>query len=51
VVYGCKGDLHFDLLTKIPEYCAVNVLHVVDCDVSGNTVAIDDVLPKELFDG
>jgi hypothetical protein len=51
VVYGCEGNLRSDLLTKILEHCAIKILCVVDCDLTGNTIATDDILPKELFDG
>jgi hypothetical protein len=50
VTYLCEYDLHSDLLTKILEHCTVEVLCVVDYDVSGDAVMADDVLPKEFSD-
>jgi hypothetical protein len=49
VIYRCKGNLCSDLLTQILEHCIVEVLGVVDCNVLGNAVAIDDILLEELF--
>jgi hypothetical protein len=39
------------LLTEILEHFTIKVLGIADCDVSGDAIAIDGILPKELFDG
>jgi hypothetical protein len=38
-------------MIEIIEHYAVKILGVVDCDVSGDAIATDDVLPEELFNG
>jgi hypothetical protein len=38
------------MLPKILEHFIVKVLCVVDCNVSGDTIAANDILPKEFFD-
>jgi hypothetical protein len=50
VVHRCECDLCSDPLTEILEHCIIEVLHVVDRNVTGNTVATDDILLEELFD-
>jgi hypothetical protein len=50
VVYICECDLRSDPLTEILEHYTVEVLCVVDHNVTGNTVATDDILLEELFD-
>jgi hypothetical protein len=51
IVYGSEGDLHSDFKTEIQEHYAIKILGIVDCDVSGNAVATEDILAEELFDG
>jgi hypothetical protein len=51
VIYGCEGDLYSDLLTEILEHCTIKVLCIVYSDLSGNTIAANDILPEELLDG
>jgi hypothetical protein len=50
VVYGCEGDLCSDLMAKILEQYAVEILGIINCDVLGNTITTDDILLEELFD-
>jgi hypothetical protein len=50
LVYRGEGNLRSDLLTKILEHCTVKILGIVNCDMSGNTIETNDILPKELFD-
>jgi hypothetical protein len=38
-------------MTEIVEHRAVKILGVMDCDVSGNAIAIDNIFSEELFDG
>jgi hypothetical protein len=40
----------FDLLIEILEQCTVKILSVVDRNASWNTIAINDIVPEELFD-
>jgi hypothetical protein len=51
MVYGCKGDLHSNLVIEILEHYTIKILVIVDCDVPMNAIAIDDILPEEFFDG
>jgi hypothetical protein len=51
VVYKLKCDLRSHLLTKVLEHYTIKVLCIVDCDVPRNTIAANDILPEELFDG
>jgi hypothetical protein len=51
VIYGCEGDLHFNLPAKILEHVNVELFGVIDGNVSQGTVAIDDVLSEEFLDG
>jgi hypothetical protein len=50
VIYRCERDLHSNLLAEIFEHCVIEILRIVDCNVSGNVVTIDNVLPEEFFD-
>jgi hypothetical protein len=36
-------------MAEILEHCTVEILGVIDCDVSGDAVAADDILSEELF--
>jgi hypothetical protein len=49
VIHRCESDIRSNLLAEIHEHCIVEVLCIVDCDVSGDAVPADDVLPKEFF--
>jgi hypothetical protein len=40
-------DLHSNLLAKIIEHFTVKVPCIVDCDVSRDTVAVDNILLEE----
>jgi hypothetical protein len=51
MIYRWECHLRSDLLTKILKHCIVKVLCIVDCNVPGNTIAANDILPEELFDG
>jgi hypothetical protein len=44
VVNGCEGNLRSDLMAKILEHVVIKQLGVVDCDVSHDAIAIDDIL-------
>jgi hypothetical protein len=46
MVYGYKGDLHSNLMAKVLEHCIVKIVGVTDCDVSRDTIAVDDIWPK-----
>jgi hypothetical protein len=50
VIYRRERDCHPNLLAKILEHCTIEVLCVVDCNVSGDAVTVDNVLPEEFFD-
>jgi hypothetical protein len=50
VIYRCERDLRSDLLAKVLEHYAIEVLCVVDHDVSGDTVAANDILQEEFSD-
>jgi hypothetical protein len=49
VIHRRECGLHSDLLAKILEHWTVKVLYVVNCNVSGDTIVADDILPKEFF--
>jgi hypothetical protein len=51
MVYRRETNLHPDLMTEILEHAAIKVLGVMDCDLLGNSVATDDVLPENFLDG
>jgi hypothetical protein len=51
MVYGCEGDLRPDLVAEILEHAAVEVLSNVNCDLLQNSMAIDNGLLEEVFDG
>jgi hypothetical protein len=51
VVYQCEGNLHSNLMIEILEYIVVELFGVVDCDVSWNTVAANDVLSEKFLSG
>jgi hypothetical protein len=46
MVNGCQGGLHSDLMAEIVEHVVVELLGVVDYDVSRDVIAIDDILPE-----
>jgi hypothetical protein len=50
VVYRCERDLRPNLLAEIFEHCVIEILHIVDYNVSGNAIAADNVLLEEFFD-
>jgi hypothetical protein len=50
VIQRCEGNLHSNLMTKIFEHCVVKVLHIVNCDMFGDTVGTNNILLEELFD-
>jgi hypothetical protein len=50
VVNGCKCDIRSNLVAKILEHCTVKILCIIDCDVSGDPVSADNVLPEEFLD-
>jgi hypothetical protein len=50
VIYRCEGNLRSNLLVEILQHYISKILCVVDREVSGDTVAVDDVLPKVFFD-
>jgi hypothetical protein len=51
VVYRCEGDLHPNPVIGILEHGTIKLLSIVDNDLLGNSMATDDVLPKEFLDG
>jgi hypothetical protein len=51
VVYGWEGDIHPNLMAEIPEHGTVKILGVVNHDLLWNSIATNDVLPEEFFDG
>jgi hypothetical protein len=50
MIYRRECDLRSDLLAEIFEHCTTEILYIVDHDVSGHTVVVDDILPKEFSD-
>jgi hypothetical protein len=51
VVYRCKGDLCPNLMAEILEHGAIKVLGIINVDLLGISIEIDDVLPEEFLDG
>jgi hypothetical protein len=51
MVYKCEGNLCFDLIAEILEHSIVEILGVIDFDVSRDAIAADDILLEEFFDG
>jgi hypothetical protein len=51
VIYRCEGNLRSNLLVEILEHWTVKIFGIVNCDVSRDAIARDDILPKEVFDG
>jgi hypothetical protein len=50
VIYRCERDLHSNLLAEIFEHYVIEILRIVDCNVSGNAVTTDNVLPEVLIE-
>jgi hypothetical protein len=51
VIYGCKGDFHPDLITKILEHGTIKIPGIVDGYLLRDSVMTDDVLPEKFLDG
>jgi hypothetical protein len=51
VVYECEGDLHPNSMVEILEHSAIKILAIADRDLLWNSVATDDVLLEEFFNG
>jgi hypothetical protein len=51
VVYRCEGDLRPDLVKEILEHATIKILGIINYDLLWNSIATDDVLPEEFFDG
>jgi hypothetical protein len=49
VVYRCEGDLRPDPMAEILEHGTIEVLGIVDRDLLWNSIAANNVLPKEFF--
>jgi hypothetical protein len=51
MVYICHDNLRSDLMAEILEHCIIKILCVINYEVLRDTIAADDILPDEFFDG
>jgi hypothetical protein len=50
VIHQHEWDIRSNLLAEILEHCIIKVPCIANCDVSGDTVVADDILPEEFSD-
>jgi hypothetical protein len=49
VIYRCESNLRSNLLIEILEHYTVKILGIVNCDVSRDVIATNDIFPKEFL--
>jgi hypothetical protein len=49
MVYRCEGDLHSDLMVENLEHRIIEILGVINCDLSRDAIVANDILLEEFF--
>jgi hypothetical protein len=51
MVYRCEGDLHSDLMVENLEHRIIEILGVINCDLSRDAIVANDILSEDFFYG